>query len=101
MSSNRPRKGIPRHEAYQCGIAPAAYDLEHLILGFGANNVRAMIDTIERGEIDKVRRMLRKWTLHRYGDKYAMIDHMCGTETEYGLTPSTAAKNGASTAIVD
>lgn len=99
--SPRPRKGIPRHEAYQCGIAPAAYDLEHLFLAFGGTNVRAMLDAIERGEIELVRRMLRKWTLHRYGDKYSMIDQMCDTETAYGLTPRTAARNGASTEIVE
>lgn len=98
-TSNRPRKGIPRHEAYQCGIAPAAYDLEHLILAFGSTNVRAMIEEIEHGNINGVRKMLRKWTLHRYGDKYSMIDQMCGTETAYGLTPRTAARNGASTRI--
>lgn len=100
--SLRPRKhGIPRHEAYQCGIASAAYDLEHLYLAFGGTNVRVMLEEIERGNIEGVRKMLRKWTMYRYGDKYAMIDHMCHTETAYGLTQSTAANNGASTAIVD
>lgn len=99
--STRPRKGIPRHEAYQCGIASAAYDLEHLFLAFGATNVRTMLDAIERGNIEGVRKMLRKWTLHKYGDKYAMIDQMCDTETAYGLTPRTAARNGASTVIVE
>ena len=88
---------IPRHEAYQCGIAAAAYDLEHLVLAFGADNVRTMIEAIEQGKINSVRKMLRKWTMYKYGDSYSMLDEMCGTNTNYGLTARTAAKNGAST----
>ncbi len=95
------KHGIPRHRSYQTGIASAAYDLEHLILAFGADNVRTMIVEIEQGNLEGVRKMLRTWTLHQFGDQFAMIDHMCNTNTAYGLTARTAAINGASTAEVD
>lgn len=90
------KQGIPRHRSYQTGIASAAYDLEHMYLAFGADNVRTMLIEIEQGNIEGVRKMLRAWTKHQFGDKFAMIDHMCSTETAYGLTAATAAKNGAS-----
>jgi hypothetical protein len=92
---------IPRHEAYATGIAAASYDLEQLILAFGASNVMAMIEAITAGQKPAVDKMLRKWTMHRFGDKFAMIDHICYTETAYGLTQRAAANNGASTKLVD
>lgn len=91
------KHGIPRHRAYASGIAPAAYDLEHLLLAFGMTNVIAMAEQIQRGNKTAVSKMLRKWTLHQFGPEYSMIDEMCNTQTAYGLTASTAANNGAST----
>lgn len=90
------KPGIPRHRAYASGIASAAYDLEHLLLAFGMNNCIHMLEQIERGNTEAVRKMLRNWTLHQYGPEYSMIDEACNTQTAYGLTARTAAANGAS-----
>ena len=86
---------IPRHIAYETGIAAAQYDLTHLITAFGVDNVITLTKEIASGNHDGVRAMLKKWTLHRYGDKFSMVDELCGTDTKYGLTASTARNNGA------
>lgn len=89
------KNGIPVHRAYSCGIKSTAYELGGIVEAFGAANTMLMVEMLAAGRKKEVDQMLRKWTLHMWGDQYAMIDHMCNTDTKYGLTARTAAAKGA------
>jgi predicted ABC-type ATPase len=53
MSAPRTQRGIPRHKLYNEGVFSATYEMRHIILAFGYENVLDMVEVINDDLIAK------------------------------------------------
>jgi len=82
-------------QSYSRGISSLVYHMEAAHKFLGADNLINLVKEIDAGNIRGVRRTMEALIEHNHGNAYAMIDWACDTDTHYGLTRATSAKNGA------